>query len=372
MISHGNTGNAVPDGTHVPIPTTPTRPPEDILDRLERAHSWRSPIIQNPGPDPDAVARLIRLGLLTAPDPTQPQHLERTKRKAPRRRQRLTPGPPPAPAWDVAEAITLAHEHGWTAMQLAEKYGVSGSTIRHQLGRAGATIPKVDPARITPEQAAEVRSLFDQGLPKRAIARKTGRAYTTVLRVTEGMTRARPERHDIGKGRPANTDADEVILTAYRRGDTITAIAETVGRTRSTVRRVLDRHAALDRHVATGGQNKVTEDTQARIVALYVEGNLTAAEVAAHIGVGRSTAYKAIREAGVARNAADAQRIRGKAIQTAHNAIRTLMESNGVTGADVRAWAAATGRPISTRGIPSRALIEAYLLETAHNERNTA
>lgn len=417
-------GTAIAGGplTATPITTTRTTTShDDPFARLEaaRARNATRGITLTNKPDPDAQARLIRLGLRAAPGQPPPAKPKPKPRRKPAKARRTGPPRPPGPrggpapaealSWDVEAAATLAAD-GWTAMQLAEKYGVTPTTVRYQMKRRSIPLvnqkhtPKYDhDAMLTmaadghtsteiaqalgcsrkavysvlhahhgPQprpniDTAEAIALHEQGNAIHEVAAQLRVSPSTIRR------RFRLAGYTARDDRPTNsgrrTDLTGAI-TAYRDGATIPTLAEQHGTTPKTIRAHL-RNAGVelrdDRKGHSGGANKAPRAMVNALITAYTTDGLSATAAAEKAGLSLSAALRYLHTAGVPiRPSSEVQT--GRVGKDGATGLRQLMEANNTTAADVRAWAAITGRDCPAVGTPSRALVEDYL---THNRTTT-
>ncbi len=429
MRAYGSVAAPIGHTTHVPTGTR--RSGGDPFQQLERAHARVSPIRQAPAVDPDAVARLKRLGILVE---TEPKVLVRTPTKAAKARRRPRQQRPRGPRIDVT-ALVDAYRAGATLAEAAGQVGCTLTTARKHLRAAGIeprdgrkTSRKTPPAEtLTARRDRLILELHAQGQPVDAIAEATRLQRQTVRRhlvaagidvpnqprgpkptfdvalaitqAGQGMTVTQIANHHgvsvravfgqfrrrgvttvdgkhleaMRRGQHIDTDQ---IVRAYTSGATIPAIAAQLGCGPATVRRRLIRAGVTmrdDRHTNSGGRNQIPDQTVQAAIELYQTG-LTGKQVAHRLGIGQTTVGRILREHGVTlRTAARAQT--GRPGRDHARGLKDLMAANGITTQDVHAWARRTDRPIPDGGIPGRHLVEDYLLQhrnPTHTKENPA
>lgn len=211
----------------------------------------------------------------------------------------------------------------------------------HRMAQAGASGPQI-------ARALEVPLPRVQYWAKRA-----------EVTLTDGRSR-RPE------GRRATWDVGYATVLAGQ-GKTVPEIAREVGTTLANVRRVLKRRgvALVDgRTNHSGGTHPITLRVAAletRHLAEMYSRLGSAAAVADELALPATTTGRLLRARGIeVRTSGEVQA--GRPGEDRAGPLRELMDANGVTSADVRAWAQAEGREVRGPGVPPRELIEAYLL----------
>lgn len=396
---------------HVPLPTP--RPAGDLLERIEAAHARRairSPIQPPPG------------GWAARPCPDEHGYSEPTKRRH--------VGTPRA-KWDVDRAITLAQQ-GQSAQQIATAVGASPRTVRDTLARRGVTV--IDSRTGTTLDVAELARLAAQGMTRTQIADALGCGTTTVGTHARaaGITLARPTtaprprpaaednrpelreqwatfqrlaadgataaqiaqtlgislyrvRRDAkaagitltrgtSTGRPSHWDIDHAITLAGK-GLTAREIAEQVGASTVTVRRVLGRHGVTltdGRTKYSGGQNSLRRrgDVDPQHVRDLYEQHGNTTHVARLLGCSPQTVARILTDLDVhIRSSGDVQRGRPGADHAAH--LKALMREHGTTPVEVRTWGATHGYDVARNGIPSRAVVDAYLAAHQRDDSTT-
>lgn len=181
---------------------------------------------------------------------------------------------------------------------------------------------------------------------------------------TEGVTLA--DGRQAAKGRPPTWDID-LACNLARDGHTTQAIAARVEVSVSTVRRALVRRGepVVDgRSENSGRNNPVTRRLDAletAHLAKAYERLGSVKDVAKELQLPSTTTSRLLRARGIdVRASGEVQE--GRPGEDRAGPLRDLMAANGVTSSDVRAWALAEGREVHPQGVPSRELIEAYLL----------
>lgn len=307
----GNAGPAIHDHRHIPL-TPAHRASEDPFERLERLRAAK------------AVRSAIRVpaGGWTGPEPKLPTS-KKVKAKATRKAKPADPKKAKAkvPTPDVTERRNeLAQQweqfqqlaaQGATAKQIADTLGLKIDRVRRDAKAAGITLTKA--------------------------------------------------KHP---GRPIDWDIDLATRLAAQ-GLTAREIAEHVGAATVTVRRVLGRHGVTlidGRAKYSGGQNSLKRrgdvDPQ-QVVDLYLEhGNAT--HVGHLLGCSPQTVTRILHDEGVTvRTSGEAQRGRPGQDRAAH--LKALMRDHDTTPIEVRTWGKANGYDVHHNGIPSRAVIEAFI-----------
>lgn len=462
MLTTGTVTSPIGHTRGVPLPGP--RPIRPVQRRNTSPFTTTAPA----QPDPDAIARLERLGYVTVQavvvDEKPMKVVTRAKGKRKSAPGRRTPGATPLRRTDL-DPKKLAEEYraGATLAELAAKYHTTHPTLLNRLRSQNVEMRPMAPRAIVPTE--RIVELYEKGLSNKEIAAEVGLSDITVgnrLR-SRGIVGGRGHfavfdedlaialAHDglsayaIGKavgvcrrsvigrlaqlgvtfedarhstdidrllalgregktitqiadelevsertvsthlhkagivppdGRRSNANAPrpditpELLATDYRAGFTIHEIAAKHHVSRATVRRRLAAVPDLPNH--RGGQNRTSAEVQADIVREYAAG-LNAKEVAQRLDLPHQTVYGVLRRSGVEMRPAGVAH-RGRPGVDGASGLKELMRSNGITAADVRAWAIATGREITARGLPSRVLLEDYLLHHRrnHEERHTA
>lgn len=226
---------------------------------------------------------------------------------------------------------------------------------------------RLRPNAFTESERTELRHLAQQpGATAPEIARALGIKADRVRHwaKTEGVTLA--NGRDAAKGRPPTWDIDLACELA-RAGQTIQAIAARLEVSVSVVRRALVRRGepVVDgRSKNSGRNNPVTKRLDAletpRLAEAYDRlGSVKS--VAAELGLPPTTTSRLLRARGIeVRTSGEVQA--GGPGEDRAGPLRDLLAANGVTSSDVRAWAQSEGREVHPQGVPSRELIEAYLL----------
>lgn len=456
MLTYGNVSAPIGHTRGLPVPGKPV-PIRPVQRRCTSPFTSTAPA----APDPDAIARLERLGIVVVRDEVVDEKpvkvVTRTRRK--RKRARQNRGGGTRRRLDIdPTALAAEYQAGATVAELAAKHHASDWTINSRLKDAGVRMrdrnerPKIPTERIIElhkkglnhkQIAAEiglsdvtvgnrlraagirvgrVHVHFDEELAVEmardgrtawAISKVVGVCRTTVVDrlATHGITfetavtrhlsdvpamiRLAEEGKTItqiadtleisertvsthlrragvvpvdGRIEAANARRDditpELLAVDYRAGLNINEIAAKHRVSRATVRRRLATIPDLPRQA--GGKHVTTPEVRQAVVADYLAG-VNSTHVAEKHNLPRQTVEGILRRAGVTRRSA----IEGAA------SISDLLHANGVTAADVRAWATAAGRDVTARGLPSRLLVEDYLLHhrttaTTTEKRHTA
>lgn len=345
------------NGTHVPLPgprAFQSRPHRTGLD-------WASHTVS--GPDPHAIARLARQGLLVVTEETVDEQPVKVVSKPKPSRPRTYGAGWAKPSFDVEEAARL-YATGLSIRAVGRHFGVAGQTMRAQLLKAGFETrgPGGGKPRIDVDKAIR---LAKAGQPLAEIARAVGAspsAVRTHLRRAEiTLVDARKSPTHNNNFRP---DLDnDALVREYLAGATIPELATSHDCGTRTIRlRLLAAGVTLrdDRRGHSGGHNKPDAITPAEIaeaIRLYQSG-LTARQVGAALGRSESGIHRVLVDAEVTMRKSGDYGHPGRD-QAQH--LRALMAQHGVTAAQVRAWADATGRDCPRGGPPPQRLVEAYL-----------
>jgi hypothetical protein len=247
MIATGNVTTGGPLTTAaVPVPTA-GRKIRTVERRSTSPFAGQDPSKPTP-PDPDAIKRLIRLGLLevTMPATTGPAVVQKVKRTPKPRRNGRGCG------WrrtlfDIDKAIAL-YESGLSLRATGKELGVNWEVIRAHLIERGVTLR--NKGRVNVDHAQIIR-LAREGLTATEIARAAGVALPTVAKhlAQDGVKAVR------GKPRPMNARDDldwDVIRARYESGVTTPTLARDHGCSTRTVRDRLIRMGVQlrdDRHL---------------------------------------------------------------------------------------------------------------------------
>lgn len=262
---------------------------------------------------------------------------------------------------------------GASAEEVGRTHGVTGNAVRAAVRAAGHQIRSGRTHAQTPV-AEIVRLYVDEQLSPPQIAARLDLAQATPLRVLkrEGVA-LRDDRARNSGGR--NAHPQELLRKAgqlYATGLSRRQVARQLGIGVNAV----DKGIALVGGRAHAGQGVPLDDAIAdQIVALYERiGNAT--KVAEQVDVSHRTVLRTLHRRGVHVHPAGSHTTgwsgrRGMGVDNA-SPIRDLLTANGATAADVRAWARRTGRPCTSRGVPSRVLVEDYLLNRTADQQLTA
>lgn len=216
------------------------------------------------------------------------------------------------------------------------------------------------PQAVTAAERDQIVQAYRGGATIAEVVRTVGRSRPTVQRVLDDAHVTR----DPTRRRPAAPRGDEVTVDIVRlysvELQTVEAIARTLRVGAATVRNVLDDQGIARRDDRATRGRRTTPAVEEAIVATYAElGNVVA--VARRLHVSDKTIRRTLLERGVRiANAAQVQAGRPGTNNAAQ--LADLMAAHHVTAADVRSWAAQTGRDCPSRGIPPRSLVEAYIL----------
>lgn len=241
MLVEGNTtpGGGL-TGAHIPLPTT--------ARRLHSGHrpkgfDWGAPA----GPDPDAIARLQRQGILTVTEEVIDERAVKVVRKA--RRAKQKPGPKPGAitreaTFDVDKAAQL-YESGMSSRAVAKEVGVSAQTVRVRLAQAGVEMrgresgnQKPRPRREPPFDVQEAIGLAREGWTTPELAERYGIGRKAIWR------RLREAGHEfkVGGSKP-RVDVDEV-RRLHGQGMSQVAIARRLGFSDRAIRNHLTAEAS--------------------------------------------------------------------------------------------------------------------------------
>lgn len=177
----------------------------------------------------------------------------------------------------------------------------------------------------------------------------------------------RPEVGGARRPRRAMSSADvATAVQSYLDGSTIPEISGALGRGTRTIRQALLGAGVQlrdDRAGHSGGRPKTAADDDPALVAkvrrLYLDEGRNQDAVARELGASRKAVQgiMARHEIPARPSARDLPSLRADGAL----GLRARMDAAGVSSADVRAWARATGREVPLRGVPSAALVDAYL-----------
>lgn len=217
------------------------------------------------------------------------------------------------PVRGAEQVITLWHDGITDIETIAARASLKPGTVRTHLRKAGITPPR--PNQLRQQQMGDrIVELYASGhLGQLAIARQLGCSASTVARYLK-LRNVQPLR---SRGRritkPTGSKPKEYSPELVER-----------------IRQLADEKV--------GGQL------------------LTQAQIAERTGTSRKVVYNVMRRHQIAAGPAAARSPRDHAA-----ALKERMHEAHVTTAQVRAWARASGLPIADRGLPTRALLEAYL-----------
>lgn len=291
-------------------------------------------------------------------------------------------------------APDIDHDDPWARLEAARaRHGIH-SPIKRSTGEQAAPAPAPAPTKQkkpraksarTPQPApsraevirrrAEFQRLAAEGATAASIARELHVSITRVRQWADDDNVDLPDgRSRGGPGRPAAWNVDRAVRLA-KEGRTVQEIAPQVGASISTVRRVLNRRGVelVDGRALHSGQNNpVTRALEAlstrHLTDLYGQLKSVAA-VAEALDLPANTTGRLLRSRGIAvRPSSEVQA--GRPGEDHAGPLRDLMDANGTTPAEVREWALAHGLSVAARGVPSRAVVEDYLL--AHTVAMTA
>ena len=203
---------------------------------------------------------------------------------------------------DVDEVRRLYVDERLTTSQIADTLDVSVSGIRSTMDRHGIKTRSNTPLTVTP---TELQRHLDHGFSNTEIAAIHG---VNTWAVTKRI-------RDLGLRRPTaapqyEAPPDEELKNKYLvEKQTILAIAEHYGTTHSTIRDWLERidvTIGIDR---PGTANRRDRDlTRDQLKRMYLKEELTAAEIAAQIGVTKKVVLTMLHENGIALRPSGARR----------------------------------------------------------------
>ncbi len=231
--------------------------------------------------------------------------------------------------------------------------------------RAIRVAPKPKPkrrstARATSEPRFDVDEavrLYETGLSCRAIGERLGVKGPSVY--------ARLQQRGVAMRTPVAIDVTRVVELALQRV-TVNNIARELGCADSAVRKHL-RRAGIE--PADGRANRV-HNRRTDLDALPTEylAGATIPALARKYDAGTRTVRVRLLAAGVALR--DDRAAHSGGWEDNSRATRYRMTDAGVTAAQIREWARAKGWPTSSGGPPSKALLDAYLNESATTRRD--
>lgn len=366
MRAEGITGAAIPDTRGVPLPTEYASRPA----RHERPPA-RSGWFRRPSSDeftPEQL-RAAGYGVVKVARATK---AAKAPKAAPTRINQHA---------DHEFIQRLYVDEGLTIGEVAAQTGSAVVTVRRSLAASGVAIDPDRRSRTTraaraARPAARQKKPTTPKVPKRrptrydhsaAVAEYLAGDSSTVVGNRHGVTSSailkavRAAGHQPrGRGPTAPqgprsaTPVDDIIRLYTVELLPIPRIAKQLGIGTRTARRAL-LHAGVtlrdDRARFSGGANRLPEHILRAAGDLYLTG-LTRTEVAAELGIGVKAVDQGIQLVGA--EPRPAAHIPGE--------LKDLMVANGVVSSHVRAWAAQVGRDCPPVGLPSRALVEDYLL----------
>lgn len=274
------------------------------------------------------------------------------------KRERTQSGPKVMPRKFDHQAAVTAYLAGATVLHLADEHGVSDNAIRRVIRDAGH---QLRPVTAWDREAAVAE--YVAGESSTVVAARHGVSDCTVR---EAVKAAGHPMHDASAHTRAHID-DNQIRTLYL-DDMLTPpqIATRLRIGARTVRTSLDRQGVPrrdDRTSHSGGSNRLPDSVLRAAAELYATG-LTRTQVADRLNIGVKSVDAGIRHVGDTPR--PAAHIPGAQLHGTDGAaaLKDLMAANDIHSRDVRAWACQTGRPCPDWGIPSRQLVEDYLLNT--------
>ena len=285
MLTVGNVTAPIGHTRGLPIPGSPV-PIRPVQRRNTSPFTTTAPA----APDPDAIARLERLGYVTVQAVVvdeKPMKLV-TRRKGRRATtRRSNPGVQPLRRADLDPAALAAeYAAGATLAQLAAKHHAAQETIRARIRAAGTTLrgpsDRTERAKVT---TGRILELHEQGLSAKDIAAEVGLSDVTV------GNRLRDAGIVVGRGHTAIFDEERGVALA-REGATAYAIAKTLG---------TNRRAVISRLRAHGITFGTVEQRRADIDRLLELGRagLTITQIADELEVSVRTVSTHLHRAGI-------------------------------------------------------------------------
>jgi lambda repressor-like predicted transcriptional regulator len=251
----------------------------------------------------------------------------------------------PIPGQDAGRQVTGLYASGLSLRQVADRTGLSRTTVRRVLDRHGVT--RRPPGRARPPASPpdqDIISLYLSGLTITDTAARAGLGRNTVARV---LDRHRVPRRPEGRPRPPGSPPDQELISLYAAGHSLRQVAAKTGLDATTIRRVLAR-AGVPRRPPGATRPPGTPPDQ-DITGLYVSG-LSLRQAAAAAGVTPGVVQRALIRAGIARRP-PAGRARSEQITrlyAAGHSLRQIAAATGLSSNTVRralARAGITRRP---------------------------
>lgn len=369
----GSAGAVIHDHPHIALPTRPRHQDLDPWERIERAQSRRA--IQSPIKlrelDAEEEARLERE---TAPEPPprkpskrttkRKDQPERSRRNEDRRTSAIRGSTSVERDHALREQIAALAGQGSTSTDIALELAIAPSTVRRHAKAAGIALPRPSGKSAEHVWVDTAVELARAGHTATEIAQQVGASSHTVRKVlrSRGVS-ATDGRHRPGPRKtPADVVENVVALYTGEERPSPPQIARQVGIMPRTVRMILDREGIPRRDARadhSGGTKMTPQATPAQLQQLYSDlGTIKA--VAQQLGIGQTTAGRLLRAAGVRlRTASEVQKGRPGRDGGARSLAQELTAA-GVSAAQVRAWARDADLPIAAVGLPSKMTWQAY------------
>lgn len=199
----------------------------------------------------------------------------------------------------------------------------------------------------------EARAILD-ALDRRRAGLPEAVADTTPTKAAPANTTKGPRRTPgppKGTGNNPTFDVDKAI-TEYQAGETLAVVSDRHG----------VRPQTLAAHMNKRGIPRRPRHQKANVEGIIADraNGLSVPAIAARQGVHESIVYKWLKDSGETFGRGGASELKARLIDL------------GVTGAQIREWAKATGRTAPRAGLPSFTLIDAYLAENPTHTRRSA
>ena len=220
----------------------------------------------------------------------RPEHLVSCKRGRPGKRH------------GISDSVISDYETGlYTHKNLSRKYGVSTRTISIILSAAGlkaiGMIPHT-PSHIVAQLRGGVLASLAEGKTVYEVAELHKIPVDTVERIAGGGKESEDSVPETPVG--LGDGVEDKVVSLHEGGRKMTEIAEELGLTAYTVRKVLVEHGLDTKRVHVDKPSSGTKSDRVRddVLAAHNDG-LGAADIAARCGVSIPTVRKVLREAGV-------------------------------------------------------------------------
>lgn len=335
--THGST-TAVQGRAGIELPTARRQVDDDPWERLEKARS----------------ARRIQSPIHLKPRPETTRHAPRAASRETRTPRSTTPRSPSRDAPEMQQQIKTLAGQGKTSTEIAHQLHIAIGTVRRHARAAGIVLPRSQDRPGWDIDTA--KRLASQGLPIRDIAAEVGVSHDTVRKAlrTAGVSVA-----------PRTDERAAAVIGLHTNGEDLSPpqIAQRLGTTPATVRRILDRHGiprSDARATRSGGASRITPPPVDELTRLYEEHG-SAINLARHLGIGHTTVLRMLKAAGIPiKTSGQVQKGRPGHDGGARD-IATQMTAAGATAKSVRTWARAQGMNVAAVGLPSRQIWQAYL-----------